>query len=184
MPVDETIRIDTIVRMTRTTVAPTSTTGATSPGDLPGPTLDPLIESIAANIQGAWCRMRSTASERLLRDGVSMAHMHLLWLLADQGPMPMTRVAEAIDVSLSNASGFVDRMEEKGLVERIRVPDDRRVVLVRIGPAGQSALETLELLRRDQLTTILGRLNPAQLARVHAALIDLWPAYASEQETR
>ena len=44
--------------------------------------------------------------------------------------MPMSRLAEMLDVSLSNATGLIDRMEERGFVERIRVPDDRRVVLV------------------------------------------------------
>ena len=44
----------------------------------------------------------------------------------------MSRLAEMLDVSLSNATGLIDRMEERGFVERIRVPEDRRVVLVRI----------------------------------------------------
>ena len=57
----------------------------------------------------------------------------------------MSRLAELLDVSLSNATGIVDRMEERGLVERVRVPDDRRVVLVRIGPQRAS-----DALRRDR----------------------------------
>ena len=48
----------------------------------------------------------------------------------------MSRLAELLDVSFSNATGIVDRMAERGLVERVRVPDDRRVVLVRIGRQG------------------------------------------------
>ena len=43
----------------------------------------------------------------------------------------MSRLADMLDVSDSNASGVVDRLEERGYVERIRVPNDRRVVLVR-----------------------------------------------------
>ncbi|HLA16666.1 MAG TPA: MarR family transcriptional regulator [Candidatus Limnocylindrales bacterium] len=172
--------------MTRTNSEPKSVaaTRASTAGAPTPPPLDPLIETIVADVQSAWCRMRTGASERLLRDGVSMAHMHLLWLLADQGPMPMTRIAESLDISLSNASGFIDRMEERGLVERERVPDDRRLVVVRVAPAGQDAMEALELLRRDHMARILGRLSPTQLARVQAALIDIRAAYASEREAR
>ena len=167
-----------MVHVTRTKAEPTKATTPTPPS------LDPLVETIVADVQSAWCRMRTGASERLLRDGVSMAHMHLLWLLADQGPMPMTRIAEALDVSMSNATGLIDRMEERGLVERERVPDDRRLVLVRVAPAGQTAMEALELFRRDHMTRILGRLTPAQLGRVHEALNDIRAAYVSDRETR
>lgn len=113
-----------------------------------------------------------------------MAHMHLLWLLADQGELPMGHIAEALDISLSNASGFIDRMEEKGLVERVRVPDDRRVVLVRIAPAGRAAIDALEVFRRDHMIHILGRLTPAQLAGVRQALLDIRAAYEQERATR
>jgi DNA-binding MarR family transcriptional regulator len=145
--------------------------------------IDPLIDTIVADVQSAWCRMRTGASERLLRDGVSMAHMHLLWLLADQGPLPMSRIAEALDISLSNASGFIDRMEERGLVERVRVPDDRRIVAVRIAPGGLAAIEALELFRRDKMIRLLSHLTPRQLAGVRQALADVRDAYVREHAT-
>ena len=63
----------------------------------------------------------------------------------------MSRLAELLDVSFSNATGIIDRMEERGLVERVRVPDDRRVVLVRIGPRGIQALDETEAIKHDRL---------------------------------
>ena len=50
----------------------------------------------------------------------------------------MSRLADMLDVSLSNATGLIDRIEERGFVERIRVPSDRRIVLVRITAAGRA----------------------------------------------
>ena len=61
-----------------------------------------------------------------------MTHLHVMWRLEEPGELTMSRLAEFLDVSLSNATGLVDRIEERGLVERSRVPDDRRVVLVRL----------------------------------------------------
>ena len=40
----------------------------------------------------------------------------------------MSRLADVAGVSLSNATGLVDRMEERGYIERTRVPEDRRIV--------------------------------------------------------
>lgn len=141
------------------------------------------VDLIIADIQSAMCRMRAAGSRRLLEQGVSLAHMHVLWLLQDQGSLPMSRIAEALDVSLSNATGLVDRMEERGLVERTRVPQDRRVVLVRPTDHGRAVVEELELVRRSHMERILRHLSPAQLAGIRRALDDVRAAYAAEQES-
>ncbi len=112
-------------------------------------------------------------SERLHRAGVSMTHFHLLSMLDRHGDMAMSRIAELLDVSLSNATGLVDRIEERGLVERVRVADDRRVVQVRLTADGIRLLHEVELLKDDMMQRILGRLDPPALAGVAQAMADL-----------
>lgn len=109
-----------------------------------------------------------------------MTHVHVMWLLEHHGDLHMGHLAEFLDVSMSNATGIVDRMEERGLVERVRNPDDRRVVEVRLAPAGRVALETIEAVKQDRLRDILSRLSPDQITRVAAALGDLRTAVADE----
>jgi len=109
-----------------------------------------------------------------------MTHFHVLTLLRHHDAMPMGKLADILDASMSSATGIIDRMEERGLVERVRVPDDRRVVLVRIAPKGQDALEETEALKQDRLQAILGHLSPAQVDRVAAALDDIKTAVVTE----
>lgn len=123
---------------------------------------------------------RCAGTGRLVKAGVSMTHMHVMWLLQHHGDLPMSRMAELLDVSFSNATGIVDRMEERGLVERVRVPDDRRVVLVRMAPHGFDALEEVEAIKQDRLQAILGQLDQAQLSRIASALDDLRTAVVAE----
>jgi DNA-binding MarR family transcriptional regulator len=123
---------------------------------------------------------RCAGTERLVKAGVSMTHMHVMWLLQHHGELPMSRLAEMLDVSFSNATGIIDRMEERGLVERVRVPDDRRVVRVRIAAAGSEALEQTEAIKHDRLQAILSHLDQAQLDRVAAALDDIRHAVVTE----
>jgi DNA-binding MarR family transcriptional regulator len=92
----------------------------------------------------------------------------------------MSRLADLLDVSLSNATGLVDRMAERGLVERVRVPDDRRVVIVRASADGVRIRDEIEALKQDRMRTILARLTPDQQARVLLALGDLRGAVADE----
>lgn len=135
---------------------------------------------IASGIHDMIAGFRCAGTGRLVKAGVSMTHMHVMWLLQHHGDLPMSRMAELLDVSFSNATGIVDRMEERGLVERVRVPDDRRVVLVRMAPHGFDALEEVEAIKQDRLQAILGQLDQAQLSRIASALDDLRAAVAAE----
>jgi DNA-binding MarR family transcriptional regulator len=135
---------------------------------------------IASGIHDMIAAFRCAGTARLVKAGVSMTHMHVMWLLEHHGELPMSRMAELLDVSFSNATGIVDRMEERGLVERVRVPGDRRVVLVRIAPKGMQALEETEAVKQDRLQAILSHLDQGQLTRVAAALDDVRAAVATE----
>ena len=132
-----------------------------------------LIDGIVAQFRASLGELRCVGSERLVRHGVSMAHLHVMSMLDRHGELPMSRVAELLGVSDSNATGLVDRMEEHGFVERVRHPDDRRVVLVRISDRGRQILADVEVLRDDLVVRIMGRLDTAQLERLAAALNDV-----------
>jgi DNA-binding MarR family transcriptional regulator len=137
-------------------------------------------ERIASGIHDMIAGFRCAGTGRLVKAGVSMTHMHVMWLLQHHGDLPMSRMAELLDVSFSNATGIVDRMEERGLVERVRVPDDRRVVLVRIAKTGIQAIEEIEAVKQDRLQAILGHLDAPQLDRLAAALDDIRGAVLEE----
>jgi DNA-binding MarR family transcriptional regulator len=135
---------------------------------------------ITAAIHDMIAGFRCAGTGRLVKAGVSMTHMHVMWLLQHHGDLAMSRLAELMDISFSNATGIVDRMAERGLVERVRVPDDRRVVLVRMAARGLEALDELEAVKQDRLQAILGHLDEPQLERVAAALNDLRGAVIDE----
>ena len=128
---------------------------------------------IIADFRTAMGELKCLGSERLVRLGISMSQLHLMHLLERHGEMAMSRLAEMLDVSVSNATGLIDRVEERGYVERIRVPSDRRIVLVRITDKGRSVLDEVEAVREQILDRILDELEPAQLTRLAAALADL-----------
>jgi DNA-binding MarR family transcriptional regulator len=131
------------------------------------------VTEIMAAFSAAFRELRCAGSERMLRAGVSMAHLHVMTLLERHGEMTMSRIAELQDVSVSNATGLIDRIEERGLVERVRVPDDRRVVRVRLTDDGVRKLRELQLFREDMMVRVLSKLDDAALAGVARAMDDL-----------
>lgn len=132
-----------------------------------------LTDQMIAQFRVVLREMKCVGSQRLLRRGVSMSNLHVMSMLERHGELSMSRIAEALDVSMSNATGVVDRMEERGLVERVRVPDDRRVVLVHLTDAGRTALEEIEVFRDEAVGRIVDQLDERQLTRLATTLRDL-----------
>lgn len=143
----------------------------------------PDVDAILTEVGGWIGELRCASMGRMVQGNVSMSQMHVLWLLQHHGEMPMSRLADLLDVSLSNATGLIDRMDEKGLIERVRVPDDRRVVLVKPAEAGLRALSETELTKRERMRSVLGRLPVAERPIVLAAFRSLRRALSAEAGT-
>ena len=151
--------------MTRTT---TTDKARSAPAEVSDP-----YGSIIADFRSAIMTLKAISSERVRRLGLSMAQINILYTLQRCGEMPMSRLAEMLNVSLSNATGLIDRIEERGLVERTRVPEDRRVVVIRVTPAGERMLGEIDALSDDLLRSIFGRLDRSELSAVGQAFASL-----------
>lgn len=141
------------------------------------------VDAILTEVTGWVGELRCASMGRVVQGNVSLSQLHVLWLLQHQGEMSMSRLAVLLDVSLSNATGLIDRMEEHGLVERVRVPDDRRLVLVRPAEAGLVALSETATSHRERMRAVIGRLPEADRPVVLAALRSLRRALSAEVES-
>ena len=141
------------------------------------------VEAILTEVSGWVGELRCRSMGHLVQSNVSMGQLHVLWLLQHHGAMPMSRLAELVGVSVSNATGIIDRMAEHGLVERVRVPNDRRLVLVQPAAAGLQALSETETQRRDRLRSVLGHLSATERPIVLEALRSLRRALSAEAES-
>jgi DNA-binding MarR family transcriptional regulator len=140
-----------------------------------------LIDGIIAQFGSSMRHVRCASAERLVRQGVSMTHLHVLWQLQEHGELGMSRVADLIGVSMSNATGLIDRMEERGLVDRVRLTDDRRAVHVRPTAHGLDILREMDVVRSDLVAAVLGRLDDEQLGRLARSITDIRDALQAEQ---
>ncbi len=119
------------------------------------------------------------AARRLTHDGISIAHLEILWLLEDRDAMSMGRVADMLGVALANATGLIDRMEQRGLVVRDRDDDDRRIVLVRATAAGKATLAEVDGWRSGMAADLLGRLDTDQITRILTGIREMRGALAA-----
>lgn len=152
-----------------------SSPGETAAGPAASPRTDrhALIDEIVAELRVAFGELRCVGSERLVKQGLSMTHLHILSMLEHHGDLTMSHLADLLGVSYSNATGVIDRVEERGLVERVRDTADRRVVIVRLTDEGRDRLSDIQLLKEDLLLKVLERLDVNELRGVGEALRSL-----------
>ncbi len=123
-----------------------------------------LIEALLAELLSWNPRELIVAFRRWHHDAFSLMHLNVLTILEMDGSASMSQLAEALDVSVASMTGIVDRMEKRGLVERARDGDDRRVVLVHATEAGRDVFREIDRRRREGLEKMLGQLGDEELA--------------------
>jgi DNA-binding MarR family transcriptional regulator len=94
---------------------------------------------------------------------ISLIHINVISVLEADGPQPMRALAEALDVSQASATGIVDRMEQRGLVERRRDEEDRRIVRVELTDEGRRLVEGVARERQDHMRAMLDDLSDDEL---------------------
>jgi DNA-binding MarR family transcriptional regulator len=136
-------------------------------------TSDALTDRIVADLRATIGTMKCAMSERLVRLGISMAQLNIMYTLQRDGVMTMSHLADMLGASLSNATGLVDRMEERGFIERSRVPEDRRVVLVRVTEAGARMIKESDAVSDELMRMVLARLDPAEVPAIAHAVAEV-----------
>ena len=123
------------------------------------------LERELLEVMTSWTtRERGPAFKNWHRHALSLVHLNVITVLEAEGPTQMRRMAEALDVSDASATGIVDRMEKRGLVERRHDTADRRVVLVGLTDEGRNVFSKMVEHRRQLLVRVLAELSADEVA--------------------
>lgn len=98
---------------------------------------------------------------------LSPAQAQLMCVIKDQ-PRGMTELARILGLERPGLSGLVDRVQQRGLVERQGVPHDRRAVMLTLTPAGKRVTEEFYGEVSDRLQHLVADLPAADRRRFEA----------------
>jgi MarR family transcriptional regulator, temperature-dependent positive regulator of motility len=111
-------------------------------------------------------------SERMAREGYELTPVQfgaLSALEADPG-IDQATLASAIAYDRATIGGVVDRLEQKGLIERTVSEKDRRARTLRLTPAGRKLLDEVRPHVLQLQSDILAGLDPAETGQLLALL--------------
>jgi DNA-binding MarR family transcriptional regulator len=116
---------------------------------------------------------KEQAMEAYERTGLRPYHYAILLVLDEGTRETQGAIADALGYDRGQLVGLLDELEEQGLVERRRDPEDRRRHLVRMTPEGKRALRRLRTLARQIEDDFLSPLDDEQRQTLHALLLRL-----------
>ncbi len=116
-----------------------------------------------------WLRSRQTSVFKPF--GISPQQYNILRILRGaKGRMNMHSVKERMIDRAPNATRLTDKLIAKGLVERERCEEDRRIVYVRISEKGLELLKQIDKQNKDDMADLTDRIPSEEAALVNSVL--------------
>jgi DNA-binding MarR family transcriptional regulator len=109
--------------------------------------------------------MVQVASRDLAEDGLTLLQYHALKAIWTSGPaLDMSSIGAATGLTASSLTSIVERLAERGLVERHHDPRDRRRVVATITAEGSALMERMKADELARLAELLASSSTADLA--------------------
>jgi DNA-binding MarR family transcriptional regulator len=114
--------------------------------------------------------------------GLNVTDVQCHNLLSQLGPMTAGKLAELTHLTTGAITNIVDRLEQRGYVERVRDPQDRRKVIIEPKDPGQDEMEFF-LVIQQQFLEILSAYSEQELSTILSFLKQLHPISASAMKS-
>lgn len=119
---------------------------------------------------------------------LSKQEIFILMLVERSGEIIMSKVAEYVNVSMSTATGIVDRLVKNGYLERNRSESDRRVVMIKLTEKAKQVVNEIKSIGTDLFNRVADALSTEErefLGRIAVKVIgELSKNSASAREGR
>ncbi len=116
--------------------------------------------------------LRADMDRRITASGLDLTpgEVRVLVQAARAGQVRQTVLAGRIGIEAMTVSGYVDRLEARGLIERLPDPTDRRAKLVALTEAADAILDQVVVLGQETRESASQGIAPQDWERVLAAL--------------
>jgi DNA-binding MarR family transcriptional regulator len=132
-----------------------------------------LVTSVPFLLKRVGFAVKERLVEAFEPTGLGMYHHAVLALLHEEARETQATIADALGLDRSHLVGVLDELEEKGLVERRRDPDDRRRQMVSLTAKGEQALSRLRTLAKEVDDAFLEPLSASERKTLRSLLARL-----------
>jgi len=136
-----------------------------------------FADRVNENMAAIWREFLKQQVGQFYKVRVTLPQLAILELLYKSGELNMSDMARLMSVTTAAMTGIVDRLVREGYVARTAVPDDRRIIKIKLTARGEKIIKNVIEHKRHMTTKIFGTLSNADrenylkiLARIREGL--------------
>ena len=116
-------------------------------------------------------QLRADADRRAAAYGMTRTQWVILFWIDRQPGLSQKALAELLEVEPITVARLIDRLAERGMIERRDDPADRRIWRLHICPPALPVLEHLRTEREDMLRMATAELDPSAIGTIREGLM-------------
>ncbi len=114
---------------------------------------------------------------------LSKTELFAMFIVERHGEVIMSKISDEINVSMSTATGIIDRLVKKKYLKRERSDLDRRIVLIKLTEKGQKTIEELKETMSKYLNRIYDVLTDEEIRVLSNIFIKVLNTFSEDEET-
>lgn len=119
-------------------------------------------QEIVAHVRALRRDLLCASAEDIARSGLTGPQVSVLAHLVMNGPATVTELGRGLGIGHSTVSGIVDRLQARGLVQRVQDDADRRYTRISVTEKVDRYVENMEVAAFGRLATALGKATSEQ----------------------
>jgi len=131
------------------------------------------IADIFDNLRRVYQVINEQSKKAKKQTGITGPQLWAIKMIAESSPVQVSELAHRMYLNPATVVGILNRLEGKGLVLRVRVRDDRRIVDVNLTPEGKALVTRAPEVAQGLLAAGLEVLPAARLTDIASSLDEL-----------
>ena len=120
------------------------------------------IDDLLSSTFNSILRIEEKSLSNRLTEGLTISEIHTIDAVGYQDKNPMNVVAARLDITLATLTIAVNKLVEKGYIERERDAADRRKVLISLTKKGRQVFRAHRMFHKKMVDEAVGLLTPEE----------------------
>ncbi|MGP4107703.1 MarR family winged helix-turn-helix transcriptional regulator [Virgibacillus sp. L01] len=129
-----------------------------------------MNKNLSLNAFVVLMRASKSVEERIKKDiksyGVSITEFTILEALYHKGDLTVNQICDAVLINSGSMTYVIDKLQQRGLLERITSEEDRRVIHVRITNQGKELMDDIFPQHEKVIEKVFKDVSPEELESV------------------
>ncbi|MDP3791749.1 MAG: MarR family transcriptional regulator [Candidatus Omnitrophota bacterium] len=118
-----------------------------------------FADKVTENMAAIWRDFLKQQTGQFYKVKVTLPQLAIMELIHKSGELNMSDMARSMNVTTAAMTGIVDRLVREGYVARISVPNDRRVIMVKLTAKGDKTIKNVIEHKRQMVIKIFAVLS-------------------------